>query len=146
MLVLPPAVRALRLLRRRFFRAIGADFCCAKRNFFAPYRGGDLPRRRGAGGVTISFARPRRRKLHIACFTAKRQKCAHSAASPLKITTASMGCNFAKEMGVSPRAGSAETRSCNGRKKRCRLYGDAMPTRGERIALSSNKRWHVKSE
>ena len=36
----------------------------------------------------------RRRKLYIACFAAKRQKCAHSAASPLKNANTSFGLRF----------------------------------------------------
>ena len=55
-------------------------------------------------------------KLHIACFAALRQKCALFAAPPLKITTALPGCNFAKEMGVFPRAVSAE-KACRTRDK-----------------------------
>ena len=36
----------------------------------------------------------RRSKLRIACFAARRQKCAHSAAPPLKIKPASLGFDF----------------------------------------------------
>ena len=80
--------------------------------FFRAYGAGDCRRQSGGGFVARSatpcyhsFARSRRHKLHIACFAAKRQKCAHLAASPLKNTTACAGScfwkyNAPKEKGV----------------------------------------------
>ena len=46
----------------------------------------------------------RRLKLHIAYFAALRQKCAHSAASPLKNATTTLGCVFGNIMSPKKRA------------------------------------------
>ena len=79
--------------------------------FFRTYGAGDCRRQSGGGFVARSatpcyhsFARSRRHKLHIACFAAKRQKCAHLAASPLKNATTTLGCVFGNIMSPKKRA------------------------------------------
>ena len=69
----------------RDYRAQSA-FSRAKREF--PFRA------HGAGVVTISLAYPSSPQASYRLFCPFGQKCAHSAASPLKITAASLGCNF----------------------------------------------------